>query len=290
LRARVGVLYNDTLDGLLDEHPEAVEFVSVIPDRFWIDRGRASADRFADIPEAVATLNGLARRFPLVAHGVGLSIASASTFDFDHIRQLARWRERFGFSLIGEHLSAFRVRSGVTVDHHAGLQIPIPWDENVLEMLVERVIQAQEIIGDQLILENGVVHTPIRDSEMSEPEFLCALVERSGCGLLLDLHNLYVNSVNLGIDADAFVDALPLHSVREIHMAGGHEAFGIYLDSHAGSSPDEVRRLLGRAAPRCRALDCVTFEFHESYFPRLGRAGIRAELAAIEAILQAIPE
>lgn len=290
MQPRVGVLYNGTVDPFLDRHAGAVDFVSVIPDRFWTDFGREAAQRFVPLPDETRTLERLAARFPLIAHGVGLSIASASTFDADQVRELARWRERYGFQLVSEHLAAFRVRSAATVDHHSGLQIPLPWDEGVLAMLVDRVARAQDALGAQLLLENGVVHTPVRDSDMSEPEFMNELAERSGCGLLLDLHNLYVNSVNLGLDAGAFLEELDLAAVREIHVAGGNELYGVYLDSHAGACPEAVWRLLARAAPRCRSLACVTFEFHESYYPRLGEAGILAELECIRRTLREATE
>jgi hypothetical protein len=115
---------------------------------------------------------------------------------------------------------------------------------------------------------------------MSEVEFLNALTCRTGCALLLDLHNLFVNSVNLGIDADAFVDGLDLGTVVEIHVAGGNELYGVYLDSHAGRCPPAVWRLLDRVLPGCTNLRGITFEFHESYYPQLGDEGVLAEVAA----------
>ncbi len=100
-----------------------------------------------------------------------------------------------------------------------------------------------------------------------------ALVRRTGCGLLLDLHNLHVNAVNLGLDADRFINGLDLDAIGEIHVAGGNSLFGAYLDLHAGACPSEVFGLLERTAPRCRNLVGVTFEFHETYFPGTGRSG-----------------
>jgi uncharacterized protein (UPF0276 family) len=274
----VGVLYNGALDSVLAQHASATDFVSVIPERFWNDLGRASRPRFVPLPDEVASLDSLAERFPLVAHGIGLSIASASTFDLDHVAELAAWHRRYGFCWISEHLAAVRVQTETTADHHAGLVLPLPWDEDVLDLISERVMRAQDILGMQLLLENAVVHTPVPDSDMSEAEFLRALCRRTGCGLLLDLHNLHVNAVNLGFSPDAFLDALDLAAVREIHVAGGNELYGVYLDSHAGPCPEEVWRLLDSVVPRCLGLRGITFEFHESYYPRLGDAGILAQL------------
>jgi uncharacterized protein len=229
----------------------------------------------------------LASRYPLVAHGVGLSIASGSTFDFDHVRQLAEWQRRYGFKWISEHLAAVRVSTEVTPDHNAGLALPLPWDYDVLEMLCERLAATQDVLGTRLLLENGVVHTPVPDSDMSEVDFLNALVKRTGCGLLLDLHNLYVNIVNLGLNGDRFLDGLDLSAVGEIHVAGGNSLFGAYLDSHAGACPPEVWRMLECVAPRCSNLAGVTFEFHESYFSGLGEAGVLSELERMRTAIRA---
>jgi uncharacterized protein len=281
----VGILFNGSLDAFLARHADAVDYLSVIPERFWSDGGRDAAVRFRPLPDECAVLDALAARYPLVAHGVGLSIASGCTFDVDHVRQLAAWQRRYGFSWVSEHLAAVRVRTEVTLDHHAGLALPLPWDDELLAMLCERVAIAQDILGMPLLLENGVVHTPVPDTDMTEVQFMNALCRRTGCRLLLDLHNLYVNAVNLGLDADRFLDELDLRHVTEIHLAGGNRLYGVYLDSHAGACPDEVWRLLASVAPRCPDLAGVTFEFHESYYPRLGVAGVHAEVARAREIL-----
>ncbi|NML17143.1 DUF692 domain-containing protein [Azohydromonas caseinilytica] len=276
--AGVGVMFNGVLSDFLDRHPDAPDFLSVIPERFWNDLGRRAATRFVPLPDEVGLLDRLAARYPLVAHGIGLSIASASAFDLAHVRQLAQWHRRYRFRWISEHLSAVRVHTRITPDHHAGLALPIPWDDDMLQMLCERVSQVQDILGCQLLLENGVVYTPVPDTDMSEAEFLRALTRRTGCALLLDLHNLYVNSVNLDLSAFAFIDALDLGAVHEIHIAGGNWLYGAYLDSHAGPCADAVWPLLSYTAPRCPNLRGVTFEFHESYYPRLEVAGVLAQL------------
>ena len=134
------------------------------------------------------------------------------------------------------------------MDHHSGLQIPLPWDEDVLAMLVDRVARAQDALGAQLLLENGVVHTPVRDSDMSEPEFMNELAQRSGCGLLLDLHNLYVNSVNLGLDAGAFLDELDLaRCARSTWRAGTNSTASISTRTRA-----RARRRCGACSPAPR--------------------------------------
>src|SRR5262245_37583917 len=123
-----GILFNGALQPLLPCLDSELDFVSVIPVRLWEDAGRGTAPRCRELPDEVSALEALAARFPLIAHGIALSIASASTFDTEHLQQLANWHQRYPFRWISEHLSAVRVHTESTDDHHAGLALPVPWD------------------------------------------------------------------------------------------------------------------------------------------------------------------
>ncbi|WP_049622329.1 DUF692 domain-containing protein [Frateuria defendens] len=276
--AGVGVLFNPALAGFVEHHSDAVDFYSVIPERFWVDHGRGAAPRFAPLPHEVGLLERLAARKPVTAHGIGLSIASASLFDLDYVAQLKDWKRRYGFAWVSEHLAAMRLAGGAGSDHHAGLALPLPWDEELLALLCPRIARVQEALGGPIALENGVEYTPVPHAELSEPAFLNALTARTGCGILLDLHNLHVNERNLGRPARGFIDALDLDTVVEIHIAGGSSLHGIYLDAHSGPCPPEVFALLRQVAPRCRNLRGVTFEFLESYFPSMGEEGVLEQI------------
>src|ERR1043165_12870 len=105
----VGLLYNGSLDPFLDACSGGVDHLSVIPERAWIDNGRRSRPRFTALEDEEHALESLAARYPLVAHGIGLSIASAQEFDVAHLEELARWHRRLKFRWISEHLSAFRI-------------------------------------------------------------------------------------------------------------------------------------------------------------------------------------
>jgi len=280
----VGVIHNRALTEALLAGTLPVDYVEIIPDRYWRDDGPAAEPRFVDYPDDVALVERLAARYPLTAHGVGLSIASASRFDVGHLEQLARWRDRYGLRWVSEHLAAVRAGADGTVDVHAGIALPLAWDHELLALLVERARMAGEILGQPILLENGTVHTPVPEPDMSEVEFLNRLTAESGCRLLLDLHNLYVNAVNLGVDTTAFLTQLDLTAVDEVHIAGGNELHGVYLDSHAGACPEAVWEMLANVVPRAPRLKGITFEFHESYFPALGVAGVVRELNRAAAI------
>jgi uncharacterized protein (UPF0276 family) len=143
-------------------------------------------------------------------------------------------------------------------------------------MVAERVTAIRQIVPVPFLLENNVYFAQIPEQEMTEPEFLNALTAETGCGLLLDLHNLYANARNHGFDGHAFLDQLDLSRVVEIHLAGGNEMDGIYTDSHHGACPEEVWAMLRAVSPRAPNLRAVTFEFDEDYCGELGSAGVRA--------------
>jgi uncharacterized protein len=137
----------------------------------------------------------------------------------------------------------------------------------------------QDRLGSSFLLENNVYYTECPEQDLTEQEFFNELCTRTGCGVLLDVHNVYANSRNHGFDPVQFVDRLDLSKVWEVHIAGGNEFAGMYTDSHAGPCPDSVWDLLAHVVPRAPCLRGITFEFHESYFPELEAAGVRAQLA-----------
>jgi hypothetical protein len=278
-RLGVGVLYNTSLAGFVRSPDlELLDYLAVIPDRFWRDRGPGHPDRFVEIGAWMSVLEHAAERLPLVSHSVGMSIGSAEWFDAEHLDQIARWSERFRFPWHSDHLSFARVAGEDAHTFAAGVPCPVPYDEEVLELLAERVQAVQRAVAAPFLLENNVYYVELPEQEMTEPEFLTRLTERTGCGLLLDVHNVYVNSVNHGFDPAAFIDALPLDRVVEVHIAGGSELGGMYTDSHAGPCPDPVWELLDRVVAAAPNLCGITFEFGESYFPQLGTEGVRAEV------------
>lgn len=277
------MLYNAALPDFLRVNLDRLDYVSVIPDTFWSDDGAGANPRYRELEADVDFLDWLAVRIPLVAHGIGLSIASAEFFDDEYLEQVASWQRRYDFQWHSDHLSFVRVVDEHGHDHNAGLAIPFPYDEGMLAMIVERVKVVQERVAAPFLLENNVSYIDIPDQDMSEPQFLNALTSETGCGLLLDVHNVVVNATNHGFDAHAFVKQIDLTRVGEVHVAGGSELTGMYTDSHSGASPAAVWELLDVVVDSATNLCGVTFEFHESYYPRLKWDGIREELALCRA-------
>jgi uncharacterized protein len=280
----IGVVFNSALPPFLAAFPDAVDYVELIPETLWTDRGRGAGERYAEVPAAVEQLCSLAQRLPIVCHGIGLSIGSAVPLDEEHLIRLREVLARWDVTRFSEHLGFSRLANGRGADQHIGLGMPLPCDEAVLRWLVPRVRRASALLGQPIIFENGVRHTPYVEEDMCEPEFLNRLAAETGCGMLLDLHNLHVDCRNNAWHANHYLDQLDLRIVREIHVAGGSMIGKVYTDSHAGPSPHEVWTLLRQVAPQCPNLEGITFEFHDSCYPSFGAQALCAELAALREV------
>jgi len=274
----VGVVLNRAVPGFLAAQPEAVDYVEVIPETLWTDRRGKTEPRFEWIPTAVHDVEVLTARYPLAAHGVGLSVGSALPLDERHIAEVSRFLDTFCIDRYSEHLGFNRVPGQNGSDCHIGLGFPVPCDEDMLDFMTDRITTVNQLTNRSVILENGVRHTPFVKEDMSEPTFMNRLASLAGCGILLDLHNLYTDYRNNGQAPREYIAELKLENVREIHIAGGSVIGSAYTDSHAGACPSDVWELLEEVVPLCENLEGVTFEFHDSYYPVLGESGLLQQL------------
>jgi uncharacterized protein (UPF0276 family) len=274
----IGIIYNIALDPYFGLYPETLDYIELTPDILIQDKGPGQPDRFVHVPKEWATIRQLAQRFPLVAHHIGFSLGSADYFDNEYLDNVLRMHEEFQFHWHSDHLSYSKLIQGETPEYNTCLALPVPYDEASLEMIAAKVKFIREQIGTPFFIENNVYFTEIPDEELTEPVFLKNLCRKAGCGFLLDLHNVYVNSRNFNFDPKTFIDALDLDTVQEIHIAGGNEAGGTYLDSHSGDCPEAVWELLDYVLPRCSQIRGVTFEVDESYIPDIGFDSVAKQL------------
>jgi uncharacterized protein (UPF0276 family) len=169
--------------------------------------------------------------YPLSLHGVGLSIGSTDALNTRHLNQLKTLIQRFEPALVSEHLSWSSVGGRYLND-----LLPLPYTEEALAHTVRRVSQIQDYLGRQLLIENVSSYLQYTGSTIPEWEFIAALTERSGCGLLLDVNNIYVSACNHGFDPAAYLQAIPPAAVQEIHLAGftvnRFEDGEILIDTH----------------------------------------------------------
>lgn len=210
--------------GLRTEHysdfiaqkPSKVDWLEVISENYMVPGGKP-----------LFFLDRIRRDYPMVMHGVSLSIGSADPLDMDYLHCLRALVERVQPAWVSDHLCW----TGVDGYNLHDL-MPIPYTEEALRHLTTRLQQVQDFLGQAILIENVSSYVSYRADQMSEWEFLSRLAKRSGCQLLLDVNNVYVSSVNHGFDPREFIDAMPAASVRQIHLAG-HEDHGSYIiDTH----------------------------------------------------------
>jgi uncharacterized protein len=191
--------------------------------------------------------------YPLSLHGVGLSLGSADPLDRAHLAKLRALIDRYRPALVSDHLSWSSVDGRYLND-----LLPLPYTDETLRHVVQRVEEAQDYLGRQILIENPTTYLQFVDSRLSEAQFLRELIERSGCGLLLDVNNAYVSAANHGFDALEYIHALPEDSVQEIHLAGHtvkrYDDGEILIDTHDDVVCDAVWRLyeqtIRRLGPR----------------------------------------
>lgn len=186
----------------------------------------------------------IAARYPVTLHGVGMSLGGVDPLDPDYLARVRSLAEATDARLVSEHLS-FTSCEG----WHANDLLPIPWTEEALAHVAARVREAQDRLGRRLLLENVSAYVRYADSTLGEVEFLEALSAATGCGLLIDVNNVYVNAVNHREDAAAWLAAVPWGSVGELHVAGHRRSDGLLIDTHDAPVPKAVLELLATLPP-----------------------------------------
>jgi uncharacterized protein len=175
-------------------------------------------------------------------HGVGLSLASAEGVDSAHLTKLKRLVGRIEPALVSEHLCWAQVGAV-----HLNDLLPFAYTPEALGVVAQNVSEVQDAIKRPLLIENISRYLELQGSDMTEAEFLSALVKRTGCELLLDINNLYVNARNLGVDAWHEIAQLPVEAIKEIHLAGFSDEDGLLIDTHSTRVAPQVWQLYERA-------------------------------------------
>jgi len=232
----VGIGLRRSMVKALQQHYEkekipAADFLELAPENWMNIGGRLGAQ-----------FEWFAERYPLICHGLSLSIGSLEPLDRDFLFSLKKFLDRFNIVHYSEHLSYCSGDGGHLYD-----LIPLSFTEEAVKHVASRVQQVQDILERKISLENISYYATV-DKTLSEAEFICAVVEESGCGLLLDVNNIYVNSINHRYDAMDFLRQIPAEKITYLHVAGHYdEADDLKIDTHGAAVKDPVWDLLGSA-------------------------------------------
>ena len=216
------------------ERLPALGFVEVHSENFFLDGG--------------ASMHALERAraaYPVSLHGVGLSLGSADRLADEHLDKLERLVERIEPAMVSEHLSW-----GALDGQHFNDLLPLPHTHEALALLAGRIDRVQNRLQRRILVENISVYVQYRHSDMTETAFLAELALRTGCGILLDINNLYVNAVNFGFDASACLAELPAEVIGQMHLAGYTATDGCLIDTHGARVSDAVWSLYGESCRR----------------------------------------
>ena len=223
--------------------------------------GKASVGWFEIHPEnymvaggpRLAMLADVCAQYPVSMHGVGLSLGGGDPLDVRHLADLKRLVDRFNPAMVSEHI-AWSSHEGL---YMADL-LPTPMTKTSLDQLVAAIDTVQSHIGRRILIENPTSYLPLPQNSISELDFITEAARRSGCGLLIDVNNIYISAHNLGFDAEAFVDGIPADLVGEVHLAGherdANDQDSILIDTHSRPVADPVwalfDRLIARIGPK----------------------------------------
>jgi uncharacterized protein len=219
---------------VLRERP-AMDWFEVISENYFAEGGIQRAN-----------LEALRAGYPVVPHGVSLSIGGTDPIDPTYLARLRGLVERVLAPWCSDHL-CWTGSAGIDVHD----LLPVPFTRATLDHVVERVRRVQGELGVPLALENASSYVEFRESTIPEHEFLATLADRADCGLLLDVNNVYVSAYNHGFDARAYIDAIPAERVVQIHLAGHSDRGAYLLDTHSTQVKAEVWDLYRRALRRC---------------------------------------
>ncbi len=228
--AGLGLRRGHMLDTLLEANPSQIQFMEVAPEN-WIGVGGRLGKRFQEYTE----------RYPFVTHGLSLSIGGPTPIDTNLVKDIRAFLEQHKIIQYTEHLT-YCSDTGHLYD-----LMPIPFTSEAVHYVADRINQVQDILGQRIAMENASYYAA-PGQEMEEIDFIKAVLEESDCQLLLDINNIYVNSVNHNYDPVAFLSALPKERITYAHIAGHYnEAEDLIVDTHGADVIDPVWNLLDKA-------------------------------------------
>lgn len=266
----VGITYTPDIEPLLERHPELFDLIEVEPQTTWIElRGNKQRYRTDDrVLDHIAQLPGAK-----LVHSVGTPVGGTVRPDPVQLALLRHTIERLAAPWASDHLSF-----NSTPEFRTGFFLPPRQTAVGVETACLSIRDVQQALGVPVAVETGVNYLQRRIDEMDDGAFVANVVERADCGLLLDLHNIFANALNGRQPIDAFLNQLPFERVWEIHLAGGMELDGFWLDAHSGVIPDPLFELSKLVVARLPNLKAIIFEIYPAYIPLVGLDVVRTQI------------
>ena len=226
-------LRKEHYEAMLTERPD-VDWLEIISENYMVEGGKP-----------LDYLTRIREHYPMVMHGVSMSIGSTEPLDFNYLKKLKALIERVEPAWFSDHLCWTGV-DGINLHD----LMPLPYTEEAVQHVAERVSQVQDYMGRRMLLENVSSYVSYSDSQMSEWEFLSAVAERADCLILLDINNIYVSAFNHKFDANLYLNAVPAERVYQIHLAGHAHENDLIIDTHDHPIADPVFELYATAVQR----------------------------------------
>lgn len=276
----VGMVYVPGIEPLLDARDDLVQILEIEPQTIWIDTGDPAAP-YRPEPLAFARLIDLPQ--VKIVHGVGFPVGGSRPPDPGHLAPLLEMIDRFDAAWASEHLS-FNKAVGPDGEFKTGFLLPPRQTLAGVVAAVQSIRSVAPHLPVPFAVETGVNYLRPRSDEMPDGQFVGAVVEAADCGILLDLHNIWTNERNGRQPVAEYLSQLPLERVWEVHVAGGTEFRGYWLDAHTGAIPDELIALAEVVLPRLRNLRALIFEMVPTDLLALGIDGARDQLERLHVL------
>lgn len=226
-------LRKDHYETILSERP-AIDWFEILSENYMVEGGKP-----------LHYLTRIREHYPMVMHGVSLSIGSVDPLNWNYLKQLQALIHRVEPAWVSDHLCWTGV-SGVNLHD----LLPLPYTEEAIQHVVERIARVQDFLGRQILLENVSSYVSYHDSQMTEWEFLREITERADCLILLDINNIYVSAYNHNFDPVTYLQAIPAERVYQFHLAGHTQQDDLIIDTHDQPISDPVYELYATAVQR----------------------------------------
>jgi uncharacterized protein len=274
----VGIVYSSALEPLFEDYPSIADVLEIEPQTTWLERPDRPGEIVvrSEVDDHLVSLP-----FRKLVHSIGTPVGGSVPSIDAQLPALRETVRKLGAPWASEHL-AFNL----TPDFFTGFFLPPRQTANGLNdyvAAIDRLVQAVQV---PLAVETGVNYLRPRSDEIPDGEFVAELADRAGCGILLDLHNLFANERNGRQKVWEFLNQIPLGRVWEIHLAGGFEWSGYWVDAHSGAIPDELFALSREVVPHLPNLKAIIFEVFSSFLPGFGLDGVRGEMDRLRELWQ----